>query len=493
MNRPSACEDGHLTITVRKAAGRRRRARFKAVKTTILLLACTSLAPVPSVGRTQTQTTEPQPATRVVPTDALTLPEAVDIALRTNPMIRATMSGQELARAQIGEARAGRYPIVQFGEAFARSNNPVFVFGSLLEQGRFGLENFDVNALNNPDSLSNFRTSMTFRLPIFDQRQSGTRINQAELGRQQSDAQTEIVRQQILLEVVKAYYGMLVAGAKKEAADEATTLAEAEVKRSRDMFDTGLVVHSDLLAAEVQLAEFRQQQIQAEGDLIIAQAALNTTLGLAVDAPQKLAGELLEKGFNTVSKEESVRIAMERRPELAHARLAEQSAREGIRGARGELLPRVDVFGGYGVSGRNPADGSSDYTVGASVTFNIFDAGRKSKLARANAALGSAAANQEHVANQIRFEVVRAYQQYVSARERLKVASRVVEQAREALRIVQDRYQFGLTTITELLRAQTTFVRSRMTVLSARYDHYVGFAGLLHSTGTLTDVQFFVS
>ena len=493
MIRQLVCKVGHLVITARKAAALRRRARPNAVKATIIVLAWTSLEPVPSVAGAQTEMREPPPATRAVPTDALTLPEAVDIALRTNPLIRATMSGQELARAQIEEARAGRYPIVQFGETFALSNNPVFVFGSLLEQGRFGAQNFDVNALNNPDSLSNFRTSMTFRLPIIDQRQSGTRINQAELGRQQSDIQTEIVRQQILLEVVKAYYGMLVAGAKKEAADEAATLAEAEVKRSRDMFETGLVVHSDLLAAEVQLAEFRQQQIQAEGDLIIAQAALNTTLGLAVDAPQNVAGELLEKGFNTVSREESVRIAMKHRPELAHARLAEQSASEGIRGARGEFQPRVDVFGGFGVSGRNPAGGSSDYTVGASVTFNIFDAGRKSKLARANAALSSAAANQELVANQIRFEVVRAYQQYVSARERLKVASRVVEQAREALRIVQDRYQFGLTTITELLRAQTTFVRSRMTVLSARYDHYVGFAGLLHSTGTLTDVHPFVS
>ena len=143
-------------------------------------------------------------------------------------------------------------------------------------------------------------------------------------------------------------------------------LAEADVSRSRDRFDAGLVVQSDLLAAEVQLAEFRQQQIQSEGDLTIAQAALNTALGLAVDTPQKVAGELVEKGFNTVSQEESIRLAMEHRPELARARLDGQSAREGIRGARGEFLPRLDVFGGFGVSGRNPAGGSSDYTVGAS-------------------------------------------------------------------------------------------------------------------------------
>jgi outer membrane protein len=485
----------HVVTIAAKIHGRGLIARFQAVYTpaAFLVLACTFLQLLPNVAHAQTQTREPQFATHRSQADALTLPLAIDIALRTNPLIRMATSGQELATALIGEARAGRYPIVQFGEIFARSNNPVFVFGSLLEQGRFGPQNFDVNALNNPDSLSNFRTSITFRLPVFDQRQSGTRINQAELGRQQADTQTEIARQQIRLEVLKAYYGMLVASAHKDVADEAVMLAEADVKRSSDMFETGLVVQSDLLAAEVQLAEFRQQQIQSEGDMTIARAALNTALGLAVDTPQKIAGELVEKSFNTVSQEESIRLALERRPELARARLTGQSAREGVRGARAEFLPRVDVFGGFGVSGRNVAGGSSDYTVGASATFNLFDAGRKSRLAQAHAAEDVAAANQEHLISQIRFEVVRAYQQYVSARERLKVASRVVEQAREALRIVQDRYQSGLTTITEVLRAETTFVRARMTLLSARYDHYVGYAGLLHTTGMLTDVQSFVS
>ena len=485
----------HVTTSVRNTQGRQPPPRLKTVYTsvTLLLVACTCLQPLLGVARGQTQTPGPQSAIPAAPTDTLTLPLAIEIALRTNPLIRAATSGQELAGAQLGEARTSRYPVVQVAETFVRSNNPVFVFGSLLEQGRFGPQNFDVNALNNPDSISNFRTSITFRLPIFDQRQSNTRINKAELGRQQADAQTEIVKQQIRLEVLKAYYGVLVTRARKQTTDEAVTLAGADVKRSRDMFDTGMVVQSDLLAAEVQLAEFRQQQIQAEGDLTIAQAALNTTLGLAVDTPQEVAGELVEKSFNAGSQEESIHLAMEHRPEVAHTRLNLQSAHEGVWGARGELMPRLDVFGGFGASSRNLAGGGSDYTVGASATFNLFDAGRKSRLAQARAAEEMAAANQEHLVSQIRFEVVRAYQQYISARERLNVASRVVEQAREALRIVQDRYQSGLTTITEALRAQTAFVRARMTLLAARYEQYIGYAGLLHSTGTLTDVQSFVS
>src|SRR5215475_4372784 len=69
--------------------------------------------------------------------EALTLPLAVEIALRTNPLMRATASGREIADAQAREAKAGRFPLIQLSETRINSSNPVFVFGSLLEQGRF--------------------------------------------------------------------------------------------------------------------------------------------------------------------------------------------------------------------------------------------------------------------------------------------------------------------------------------------------------------------
>ena len=62
------------------------------------------------------------------------------------------------------------------------------------------------------------------------------------------------------------------------------------------------MVESDLLAAEVQLAEFRQQQIDSEGDVAVAYAALNTVLGLPVDTAQKVTGELADKRFEAIRK-----------------------------------------------------------------------------------------------------------------------------------------------------------------------------------------------
>jgi outer membrane protein TolC len=423
---------------------------------------------------------------------SLTLTEAVEIALAKNPLVRSATANRELADAHLAAARANRWPLVQASESVTTSNNPVFVFGSLLEQARFGPENFLLSSLNNPDSLTNFRAGLSVRVPLFDQRQSKGRIDVARLGQQQADQQTERIAQQIRYEVLKSYYGVLLAQARVVVADEAIQIAAADLKRITDRFETGFVVRSDLLAGEVQLAEFRQQKIQAAGELATAQAALNTALGLPVNSLHTCTDQLSERVFNIETPQELNRLALEQRPEYAAARLAVRMNVRDVRRARDEVLPRVDAFASLGASGRSPVTGSWDYTVGASVTVNVFDLGRRARVNQARAVEAIVLAEQEQLENQISFEVVRAYQQFVSARERLQVVSQTTTQASEVLRIVQDRYREGLTTITEVLRAELALVRARTDVLTARHDHYVAYANVLLATGTLKDVRPFV-
>jgi len=439
------------------------------------------------------QDNSPSPNKPTEAMEALSLPRAVDLAIRHHPLIRATLSSREIVDAQLSEAQAGHWPLFQFSEVFTRSNNPVFVFGSLLEQGRFGPQNFNIDSLNNPSLLNNFRTALILRVPIFNQLETDTRVAQARIGQEQADKQQDQVKQQVRLEVIRNYYGVLVAQAKKDVAVEAVKMAEAEVRRIRNFFETGLVVQSDLLAAEVQLSEFRQQEIQAAGEVITTYAALNTALGLPIRTPQNVTGELVEKNFAVPGVDDLVQSALIYRPDYARANLMVRSMEKRVRGAWGQYLPKVDVFSTYGLSGRDLSSGSSDFTIGAGMTYNFLDLSRSAKIDQARAAQSMASAEQEHLANQIRLEVVRAYQQYISVRERLNLAAEVVAQAREALRIVRDRYQEGLTTITEVLRAQTAFVRTRQNLLGARYEYYLSYAHVLIASGQLTDVQPFVS
>ena len=97
----------------------------------------------------------------------LTLQEAAAEALARNPVLAAAEASTGMARAAVTESRAAWLPRIDVSHTVARGNNPVFVFGSLLEQGRFGSANFDPAFLNDPSPLINQRLAVNARFAIF--------------------------------------------------------------------------------------------------------------------------------------------------------------------------------------------------------------------------------------------------------------------------------------------------------------------------------------
>ncbi len=429
----------------------------------------------------------------MTPGGALSLQEAAERALARNPMIEAVQSGQLVAGAQLDEAKSGRLPSLQFTETFTNSNNPVFVFGSLLEQGRFGPQNFSIDSLNQPGSISNFRSAVSLRIPVFNRSQVNGRIAQAEIGEQVADTFAEMTRQQLRFGVVQAYFGVQVAEARKQVSDEAVTSSEAEVDRLRNLFEQGRVVASELLSMQVQLADFRQQQIQAAGDLLTAYAGLNTVLAQPLLTRPELTVQLQERTFSLPSLNELIEQALASRPDHRQALLETELRHQDVRMARGQYLPDLNLFASFGQSSPDLSSGSSDFAVGASVSFNLVDFGRGARVRQAVAGRQAADARMRRQADEIRLEVVRAYQNFLAAQERVRVATGAVEQAAESFRIAQDRHGVGLTTVTEVLRAQTAVVKSRMNLLGARYDYYLGYAQSLLAAGRLGDVNAFVN
>lgn len=422
---------------------------------------------------------------------SVSLDQAVAAALRTHPQIRVSEAGLEGASLRIQQETASRLPKLQVSETITRGNNPTYVFSSLLEQGRFGPDNFAISSLNDPSSLTNLRSAITTSVSIFDGRRTAARIDQAREGKGQAERNLQWTEQSVRFEVIRAYYGLLVARSAKEVADQAVRTAESNVQRVQDRLRAGLVVDSDLLGAQVELSSLRRQQIQAQGDIANAEAGLNTWMGQPVELSPQIPGSLTEKTFQIENQDVLIQRAIEHRPDYANSSSAVRSAEDRVREVRADFLPNARAFASFGISGQSLTSGSSDYLVGANVTFDLFNAERKARLSEAQSALSSAQAQQSERANQIRLDVIRALQQFLTARQQLDVARSSVEQAQEALRIIQDRYDLGLTTITDMLRAQTELVRAQMGVLSSRHAYVVGYAAVLLAIGELTDVRSF--
>lgn len=421
----------------------------------------------------------------------LDLETAVKMAFENDPRSRKADVGIRIADSRISEARSARKPVVRFGQSFTASNNPVFVFGSLLEQGRFTTENFALNSLNDPSTLANFRTAVDVRFPLLDQGKAKTDVTRAEIARKQADLAAEVVRQRLRFDVIRSFYGSVLALELIGVSDEAVRSATENRRKTRDMVDVGMVMESDSLAAEVELANTEQQRLEADANLVNTLSALNILIGNKPDLQSAISASLQERYFPVSEQDQLIAMALRERPDLLQAQLEIDSGREQARGVKNERKPRVDAVGNFGYSSPYLVNGSSDYAVGVSLTYTLFDAGRKHREDQATESVTLAELDKENLENQIRLEVIRSLQNHKTAGSKIKVSIKSIAQAEEALRIIQDRYKFGLTTFNEVLRGETALVRAKHNLLAARYDYIVSYASLLLATGRLTDVSAF--
>lgn len=421
----------------------------------------------------------------------LDLETAVEKALENNPQTKITEAVTNQAAAKIAEVKTGKKPFVQFSQSVIRSNNPVFVFGSLLEQGRFSTSNFGIDSLNHPKGLFNFRSQINFQMPLFDQRQTSSRVKQAETAKRQTEFQAESVRQQLRFEVIRSYYGVVLGRELIKASREAVKSAEANCRKTRDMVDVGMTTDADFLAADVELANARQQQFEAASNLVTTIAAFNLMLGNRPEFESELTGDLTEKYFLVEDQEALFKIAFENRSDYKRAELAVENSREQTRSVKNQKLPQVNAFGNFGYSSPYLANGSTDYTVGVQLNYTLFDAGRKARIEQAATGESIAELEKQKLADQIKLEVVRSLQNYKTARAKIQVFIKTVAQAEEVLRIVHDRYKSGLMTFNEVLRAETALVRVKHNLLTGRFEYFVSYAALLLATGRLTDVRAF--
>jgi outer membrane protein TolC len=89
------------------------------------------------------------------------------------------------------------------------------------------------------------------------------------------------------------------------------------------------------------------------------------------------------------------------------------------------------------------------------------------------------------MASGVRLQVREAFLNLTTARDRVDVSRSAVSQAEESLRIIQNRYEAGLATITDLLRAETSRTVAQKNALNAVFDYRLSFAALELATGEL--------
>lgn len=430
------------------------------------------------------------PASSSQASPPLTLRQAVELALQNNSSLKAAHEGLAMAQQKVPQAVSRYLPEVNFDESLTRGNNPVYVFGSLLNQRQFGPENFSISSLNRPDALDNFQAKLSVQQVLYDAGKIRGAISQAKLGEKMAQQDVEKTRQELIFRVVRAYTMHLLARSGQEVAEDAVKTAEASSEKAASMYQSGMIVESDRLAAQVFLARMQEELLKAKNQVALSRASLNFEMGLPVDNPIEIAAGLNEVRFDSEPQDSLFKQALERRPDYVQTVLMKDIARKGVGIARAEFLPQIGVFGSWEADSQNFADrGGNNWIVGARLHLNLFRGrGDKAQLEEAKANLERSMAMNNFISAAVRLQVKQTVLDLDSTRQRIEVTQSAIGQAEETLRIVQNRYGAGLTTITELLRAQTDLTQTRTAYFQALYEHRIAKANAELASGVL-DVQ----
>ena len=240
---------------------------------------------------------------------ALTLDDCVVIALDKNPLQRAAKEGVAAAKAIVGQTRSSYYPQIDATGGYSRWERHIFL--------PEGLTKSDVPSTVGPSD--DWSASLNLRYNLFD---SGKRRAElmAALAQQQASEQTaHQIRQDIILNVYRSYYGYLAALDANKIAEQNLKRADNHFQIAENRYAAGQIPQAEVLRVKVDVSDSKLSLVRTQSMIRVAQAQLNVAMGLPAEMLLEIHGN---QEMITAPDEEKAQSAISRIKEATKEFLA---------------------------------------------------------------------------------------------------------------------------------------------------------------------------
>jgi outer membrane protein TolC len=402
--------------------------------------------------------------------EEMNLRQCVALALSQNPSLMASAARIEQAQAAINKAQNTYFPKVTTSIAATRSNDPLNVFGMKLMQQSVVQDDFIVQKLNNPGDYSNVTTRIQAEMPLYTGGQIDAYVRQAKAYLDAAQSGDMAARQQLIFMVFQAFDGVDTANAFVEVAEQGVKAAESFVKTAENLTAQGVLVKSELLTAKVHLANVQVQLEQAQNQRSVAEEQLKLLMGMPLDADLRLIkGAGLAQPALDVAQAKEKALAVN--PQLRALRMQAESSSAAVDAAKSAYLPNVGLVARQDWNDTNVALNHSSYTIAGVMNWTLTDFGvTRATVDQARATQSELLAKVRQQEQDLNFKVSEAYKKAREAANRVTSLEVNVQQADEAERLVRQRHEGGVATITEVLVAETQLLKAKADLVSARHD-----------------------
>ena len=410
--------------------------------------------------------------------DFLTLRESIDEALAKSYKVRAREERIDQANSAKKQARADFFPKFTVNYGYTRLNESPVAFDPATGAVAVGVNHlFSMSTIVRQPLFKGFALLSTYRL--------------AELGIDQSAWELELEQLDLALRVKGAYFNVLAADKLVEVAQKDVESRKSNAEVARNFYNVGMIPINDLLKAEVELANSEQNLVRARSGAQSTRSAFNTVLVRPINEPLVLEDILTyipEKG----EYEGYVKKALSDRPEIKILDVNMLQADQQIRLAQSKYYPEANLSFQYikegdsfdvdgGASGLDP----NQWQLTASLTWTFWEWGKTYYSAKQQESRKRELVQTKlDVDDGIRLDVKQAILDLEVAERNVPTTIKAVQQAEENLRVNEERYKAQVTTITEVLDAQTLLTQARVNYYQALYGHNLAKARLERAVGT---------
>ena len=379
----------------------------------------------------------------------LSLQDAIDLALAQNTGLRITQKDEDVAKAALKQAKI---------------DNGLKITGN---------ESLDTTLHRSSHTKSENGIGVTASYPIYTSGKAEAAIDSSELGLKAAELSTERSRENLKLDVIKAYYDALEARRTVDVRQETVDKYQDHYTNVSQLYAVGSKARIDVIRSSVELSNAAQNLIKAQNSYEVNLATLRNYLNVDRSEPLNLTSDFSYDQFN-IDMDACIDYAYRNRKDLLIDLYKYQQAENDIKAAKADFGPSVTLSAGpsWSHTFKPSTSSDSDITAGATLSWNCWDNGlTRAKVQQAEASRDKAKLTLTKDQEDIDLSLRQAYYNMREAEKRLNSTGDAVKQAEEDYFIAREKYRAGEGLMLDIIDAQEALSTARLNYISAEYDY----------------------
>ncbi len=402
---------------------------------------------------------------------AETLQEAWQQALANNHRIKSAQAQTQAFAQQLFSAQGQRLPALNVSGGYTQLSETPTAQTQIAGQ----------SALFPTSQAGSGKAQAIVSLPIFTSGRISHQINAAKASLQAAQENELTTLQTIKMQVAQAYIAVLRAESALQVAKSHVDSLTAHNQDVNNLYAQGMVARNDLLSANVELTNARQHTLQTSNQLDITRSIYNQLLdrplsqavALIAEFPEMPEGRLMDLSLQ----------ALKQRSELTTLSQQIESLEQQAQSTKAGLLPQLAVNGGYQFQENRYQAFEGMWMVNVGMQWKLFDGSTRHNSDAIIRQAASLKAQRDNLSSQISLQVRQAWLDIQETRKRIAVTRNAIVQAEENLSVTTDRYQQGISTQTDVLKAEDLRTTAHDNFNNAHYDHALAILRLRRNLG----------